>query len=268
MQPRTIRTARWVCASLFAIATASACSTTPTRAYRAPDQQAMLPEREPVATPPKPEPPPAVASVPDSCPIKVPGTIVAVEDTSAGGTLVLTTTGDADQLRTSLYAMADGNNQMHAKMGALPAEGGGGVAVAGSADTGTTTDPSKSYGGTTGQGSNTIAGENKKPSQPTTGQPSAPVTGQGTSGVSDQEDLPQPSESIYASGGAKKAPPNDVGPLNTHSRARVESIAGGARIVFTAFPDDVAALQQELRARARSIERNCGWAAPIEGDLR
>lgn len=249
MQPRTCSiTGRWICASLFAVATAGACTTAPTRAYRAPDSTATLPERPAVSTPPKPEPAPVVAVIPDECPIKVSGTVISVEDTSQGATLVLTTTGDADELRTALYTMADTNNQMHARMGPLPADGG--VAVVGGAD-------------------NTIAGENQPP-RPTPGEavaptPPAPPVTEGT--VKDEETLPTPSEGIYASGGVKPAQ-SDVGPLTTHSRARVESIAGGARIVFIAFPDDVAVLQRELHARARAISRDCAWAPQIEGDLR
>lgn len=71
--------------------------------------------------------PAAVADDP-SCPVTVPGTSVAVEDTDTGAALVFVTTGDVAELRRRVEAMAAMHNDHHGKMGELPtgegAEGG------------------------------------------------------------------------------------------------------------------------------------------------
>jgi hypothetical protein len=259
-----MKTARFLCATLLAIAT-GACTTAPTRAYRAPDSHQALPEKPAVETPPKPQPKPQLAELPASCPVKVPGTTVATEQTPHGGALVFTTIGDADALRTQLYAIADTHNEMHAKMGPLPVEGGTPVAGAdGTATppaatesdlTGTATDQDKSYGGNSENG-NTIAAETEdetKKQDPS----KAPAAG-----AASDDALPSPSDGVYASG----VPQTSAAPVEdesddvlTHSRARVESIASGARLVFVAFPDDIQALRNELQRRADALQRECAW---------
>jgi hypothetical protein len=282
-----MKTARILCATLLAIAT-GACTTAPTRAYRAPDTHQTLPEKPAVETPPKPQPKPQLAKLPASCPVKVPGTTVSMEQTPQGGALVFTTIGDADALRTQLYAMADTHNEMHAKMGPLPVEGGAAVAGAdGTATsdasatndasaatpstpptksdddlTGTATDQDKSYGGTSENG-NTIAAETEE-EQKKQGADKAPAAG-----AASDDDLPNPSDGIYASGVPKTSatPAEDESEdVLTHSRARVESIASGARLVFVAFPDDVQALRNELQRRADSLQRECAWGDPDRTD--
>jgi hypothetical protein len=281
-----MKTVRILCATLLAIAT-GACTTAPTRAYRAPDTHQALPEKPAVETPPKPQPKPQLAELPASCPVRVPGTTVAMEQTPQGGALVFTTIGDADALRTQLYAMADTHNEMHAKMGPLPVEGGAAVAGADGAATndttattdatassdaaaatpsspptksdgdltGTATDQDKSYGGTSDDG-NTIAAETKD-AQKKQGADKAPAAG-----AASDDALPSPSDGVYASGvpTTTAAPADDESEdVLTHSRARVESIASGARLVFVAFPDDVQALRNELQRRADSLQRQCAW---------
>lgn len=67
----------------------------------------------------KPAEPTAAASDP-SCPVEVPGTSVAVEDTATGAALVFVTTGDVAELRRRVEAMAAMHNEHHGKMGPLP----------------------------------------------------------------------------------------------------------------------------------------------------
>jgi len=62
---------------------------------------------------PTPVPPeaPAHATVDPSCPLEVPGTSIAVEDTPAGAALVFVTTGDVTDVRSRAARLADVHNQ-------------------------------------------------------------------------------------------------------------------------------------------------------------
>jgi hypothetical protein len=63
-----------------------------------------------------------------SCPVAVAGTSVTVEDTETGAALVFVTTGDENELRKRVSAMAAMHNEQHRAMGPLPTgnEAGGG----------------------------------------------------------------------------------------------------------------------------------------------
>jgi len=251
-----MQTARLICASLFATALA-ACYTAPTKAYAQPREPAALPERPIAETPPKVEPAPAIAAVPETCPVHVQGTTVSFEETTQGGALVFTTIGDADQLRTELYGIADTHNEMHAKMGPMPVEGSDNVARA-----------AESGAGASGTAAPDTRKATTKPatSEPDLGNATSKdksyggVASDGTKGTS--KDVPSANDGIYASGGVTtKRPVAELGPdaIATHSRARVESIAGGARIVFVGFPDEVQALRNELREHASRLRQECAW---------
>lgn len=62
-------------------------------------------------------PKPATAERPamgaEMCPMSVPGTTVAAEDTDGGGALVFTTTGDVGELRKRVTAIAAMHNEHH-----------------------------------------------------------------------------------------------------------------------------------------------------------
>lgn len=60
---------------------------------------------------------PAAAS---DCPMDLPGTSVAVEETPTGGALVFVTTGDVAVLRQHVGAWAEKHNAHHGAMGPLP----------------------------------------------------------------------------------------------------------------------------------------------------
>ncbi len=64
--------------------------------------------------------PVAAVATDDTCPMTVPGTSVAVEDTATGAALVFATTGDVAALRSRVTAWADGHSQRHQAMGPLP----------------------------------------------------------------------------------------------------------------------------------------------------
>lgn len=68
-----------------------------------------------------------------TCPVTIPGTSVAVEDTATGAAMVFVTTGDVAALRERVAALAAMHNEHHGKMGALPdgSEGGSGGHVHG-----------------------------------------------------------------------------------------------------------------------------------------
>ncbi len=55
-----------------------------------------------------------------SCPVTVAGTSVSVEDTDTGAALVFVTTGDDDELRKRVAALAATHNEQHGAMGPLP----------------------------------------------------------------------------------------------------------------------------------------------------
>jgi hypothetical protein len=74
----------------------------------------------PVAAAPAPAPAPAPADDDPSCPVAVPGTSVAVEDTDTGAALVFVTTGDATEVRRRVASMASMHNDQHGAMGPLP----------------------------------------------------------------------------------------------------------------------------------------------------
>lgn len=60
------------------------------------------------------------ASADPSCPVTVPGTSVAVEDTNTGAALVFVTTSDVAELRKRVATMAKMHNDQHGSMGPLP----------------------------------------------------------------------------------------------------------------------------------------------------
>lgn len=71
-------------------------------------------------------------------------------------------------------------------------------------------------------------------------------------------------EKVYASGGIHERRPGEVPPdetffVLTHSRARVEPIADGARLTFTAAPEELQALRNELAQHATYLEQACAW---------
>jgi|GEM_PF-1129907 len=129
------------------------------------------------------------------CPVEVPGTSVAAEDTATGGALVFVTTGDAAELRKRVAAMAAMHNEHHAAMGPLPTGDEAGSDLAGM-------DHSKMAG---------------------------------------------------------------MMMISVHSKVVAEDVEGGARLTFVVGPDDVATLQDELRAHREHL--STGSCAMSEHDL-
>lgn len=72
------------------------------------------------SSPARPGEPSRTATADPSCPVTVPGTSAAVEDTETGAALVFVTTGDVSELRRRVAAMAAMHNDHHGKMGTLP----------------------------------------------------------------------------------------------------------------------------------------------------
>jgi hypothetical protein len=71
---------------------------------------------------PAPVAEPTHAAAGDStCPLEVPGTSVAVEDTTEGASLVFVTTGKVDDVRVRAKQLADAINQRSAPAGSLAA---------------------------------------------------------------------------------------------------------------------------------------------------
>jgi hypothetical protein len=69
-----------------------------------------------------PAPEPTRAAVGDAtCPLEVPGTSVAVEDTTDGASLVFVTTGKVDDVRARAKQLADAINRQSAPAGSLAA---------------------------------------------------------------------------------------------------------------------------------------------------
>lgn len=52
----------------------------------------------------------------EDCPMEVQGAMISAQDIEGGAALVLTTTGDVDQLRSRVAEMAEMHNQPHARM--------------------------------------------------------------------------------------------------------------------------------------------------------
>ncbi len=150
------------------------------------------------SSPPPAHPSPG-ASDDRSCPVAVLGTSVSVEDTNRGAALVFVTTGDVDEVRKRVAAMAAMHSDHHSSMGALP--------------TGDEDSAGHDHGG---------------------------HAGHDMGGMEHGE-----------AGGAHGA--HAGGMISVHSQATVEEIEGGARLVLTAMPDDVGALQSELRTHAQHL---------------
>lgn len=79
--------------------------------------------------------------------------------------------------------------------------------------------------------------------------------------ASQAEHAAREGEKTFASG--TRPPATSVidveGLPRTHSRARVEEVAGGARIHYTSAPEDLQALRMELRQYAEGLTAACAW---------
>src|SRR5438067_13644662 len=99
---------------LFLIVPAAACYTAPVHHNAPPKTAAATPLAEETA------PTPAPLAIDETCPMAVPGTFVSVEDNIDGATLVFTTSGDINALRSRVISLANDHNKEQLKIGALP----------------------------------------------------------------------------------------------------------------------------------------------------
>lgn len=218
-------------ASFVGAAALVACTAAPVRgSYRSPQERGQhepAPTEVAPAQPIPEEPTQPVAQEPSSCPVGVTGVSVSVEDTADGAALMFVTVGDPAVLRTQLHAMAENHNDLHEQMGALP-----GV---------------ETHVGTTE--------EIDRIDTPTARQAEHVDKQTMEDGVGNRQDktlasgVTPPARSVLQ---AEDLP-------RTHSRATVEEIAGGARIHYTAAPEDLQALRMELRQYADELRTACAW---------
>jgi hypothetical protein len=157
----------------------------------------------------------ATTAADPSCPVTVPGTSVAVEDTNTGAALVFVTTSDVVELRKRVATMAQMHNDHHGSMGPLPDGNAAGAGHAG-----------HDMGGHAGHDMGGHAGHDM-----------------GGGGDHAGHDM---------SGGGKHAG-HAGGMIGVHSKAAASDVEGGAKIAFTANGADAAKLQGELRMHAQHL---------------
>jgi galactitol-specific phosphotransferase system IIB component len=157
----------------------------------------------------------------DGCPMTVGGTSVTVEDTAVGGALVFVTTGDAAELRARVRAWAEAHNAHHGGMGPLPT----GEETAGASG-------GHDHGGHGGGGHGGAVGHGEHGGGDGGGGEHAGHGGHG------------------GGGGGSAGGPMAIG---VHSRATAVEIDGGARLELIAFPDQLAAMREELRGHAEHL---------------
>jgi hypothetical protein len=247
------------------------CTVAPAAKNRgnAPKPAAPVAKRAPVAIAPTttaaPEPTP-------SCPFSVPGLAISAENAHMGAALVFIGMGEPDGLREQIWAMADAHNRVHTAMGPLP----------GDEPTFAAERPGDEPPVVAKQPAED--GPIPVPEEPTAGEePTAPAEepGVATEEPADPDaDLMNPyekdeEEPTLASGGATARPAGDAASesdedltiVRTHSRARVDYVDKGARIVFTSDVDDVDALRAEVRNHASELREACSMGAEPATEL-
>lgn len=165
-----------------------------------------------------------------SCPAAVAGTSVSVQDTERGVALVFATTGDVAEVRARAAELARRHNEHHSAMGPLPT---------GDEAAGTThahgTSGHDGHGATHGGGHHGHRAAHG-------------ASGHDGHGSADGHAAP----GGRAQGGGHPAG-HAGGMIGVHSRAEVDEIAGGARVVFVSAPGDANQLRDELATHARHM---------------
>ena len=161
----------------------------------------------------------------DHCPM-IEGTSVAVEDTATGAAVVFATTGDRAALRARVSAWAEKHNQHHGAMGPLP----------------------------TGDEPAGAGHEHHHDA-------AAPAGGDHAGHAMHGEHAGHAMHGEHAGHGEHAMHGGD-GPaamITTHSRVEVADTEQGVRATFVTFPDQVGALQAEVRMHAEHLaSAGCG----------
>jgi hypothetical protein len=238
-------------APLFALAIA-ACTVAP--AQRA----------QPRTATPTPAPVTEIEPV-DPCPLGDGAVAVAVENTPRGAALVFIAIDDEDALRTRIFAIADLHNRQHAStVRADPSDvypyGKPDVTAPLPGEPGDVRVPDSPIGDTSG-----IGGE--LPGAGTAAGAGVDVDAEVADDAEDVEarlvDPYGERDRTYASGRPGLGPRHDRDRgtfallVMTPSRARVDNLDGGVRLVFTAATPDVDALRRELRLAAEELRDLC-----------
>jgi hypothetical protein len=247
-----MKTAQWIGASAALLAL-GACTKASTRTTQPP--VATYPEPAPV-TPMEvaQDEEELTATLSGRCPIEARGVSVAVESTADGAALVFTSVSDASSLRTQLFAMADTHNEMHARMGALPGTS--------TADRGIGLAPEQDE---IARDDRSFAEEDEARVEEDRSFEEDESIAQDDPASTMEDDYRDRDDRVLAGGRGQQRThehgldaDTDTGQLVlTHSRARVEYVPGGAKMIYTAAPEDLTSLRSELHGLARRLEQDC-----------
>jgi hypothetical protein len=234
------------------------CTVAPTARKTAPKPAPVAAARpEPITVTVAPKQAPASAR----CPLGIPSLAISSENAHSGAALVFIGAGEPDELRRQIFAMADAHNRVHVAMGPLPGE---------EPTLTTAARPSEDGPQPVKPAEEPTAADTPVDDDSGIAAEEAP-TAEAEPTPTPEEDLMDPYEesedTTLASGGATAKPATpiaesdeDLTVVRTHSRARVDFVDNGARLVFTSDDEDIDTIRNEVRELAGDLREACSIA--------